>query len=494
VLGTQLYGRTGGMLAMLLLLVTPLDFAWSTMLASDIILSALLALFMVFVVGALRSSGRAARIRWTLAGVVFWLAFHAKLSAMTVLPAVAIVLWLNRRALGREALALPVTAGLLLLATGAWGLAFSGDPLVPLHQELAAQGLSGPKAYAEHAASAETFRIYPRLLALPNNLGNLVFGLLPQLTLVLLLVAPVLGLRTSPLAVLWFVCLFLGLELNVQHADGGWVAGFRNVRHAHVLVFPLILTFTGLLLTLRRRLPRTAAALAVIAVAVGAWQSVSTASKTQASFADRRQATAFLATLPGGDVYGDLQLQLNFFLADLPDPRWWVKSVHLFDRAKQKAELDAVTDAYVVTGGGREPYYGCYDCFPLAAQLTPGHWQLLLELPGPATPTRWRREPLRVWRTTRNTTNPSAAQPAIEASLSGVPRDTGSAQLMGAVLTRGGTVVAVRSDDGSSIVEITIPRARYQELAAALTQLGRWSAPDFPRDGDPLRILVRVAD
>src|SRR5436190_18957677 len=63
----------------------------------------------------------------------------------------------------------------------------------------------------------------------------------------------------------------------------------------------------------------------------------------------------------------------------------------------RRMELAVVRTGYLVTGGGREPYYGCIDCIPRAGEVSPAHWQLLKEFPGPATPTPWRFEPIRVW-------------------------------------------------------------------------------------------------
>ena len=51
----------------------------------------------------------------------------------------------------------------------------------------------------------------------------------------------------------------------------------------------------------------------------------------------------------------------------------------------------------LVTGGSREPYYGCPHCIPRASELQPGRWQLVRELPGPAVFGTWRPEPVRIW-------------------------------------------------------------------------------------------------
>ena len=60
--------------------------------------------------------------------------------------------------------------------------------------------------------------------------------------------------------------------------------------------------------------------------------------------------------------------------------------------------LEQVTEGYLVTGGGREPWYGCIDCIPLEAEIPPGRWKLLQEFPEEGRPiTLWRPEPLKIW-------------------------------------------------------------------------------------------------
>jgi hypothetical protein len=183
----------------------------------------------------------------------------------------------------------------------------------------------------------------------------------------------------------------------VQRVDGAWVSGFRNIRHGHVFVYPLVLLLAGYLTSLRARRPRTFGALLGVLLAVGVWQSVSTAGVTAAAFADRRQVCRYLATRPPAPVYADFQIGTWCPLAGVEEPVWTFPPLHSFDQKLRAAEIRGVTTGYLVTGGGREPYYGCIDCIPRADEVAPGHWHLLREFPGPATPTYWRFEPARVW-------------------------------------------------------------------------------------------------
>jgi hypothetical protein len=239
--GKHLWGRVVGVIAALLLIAHPLDFAWSTIIASDILVSFVSALAILFVLRALVS------------------------------------------------------------------YVFAGDPIAPYHAELFFQGLTGPRA-VDHRMSAPVSWLYVTWLFKWNSLGNL----------------------------------------------------------AVVLVFSL-------------------------------WQCVSMASKTRAAFNDRLQACQLLATLPPKARSSDFQIPTRCAIVGIKEPEWTFPPLHSFDGAQRKTQLAAVTSGYLVTGGGREPYYGCWDCIPKADEITAGQWRLLAEFPGPTNPTPWRFEPTRVW-------------------------------------------------------------------------------------------------
>jgi hypothetical protein len=130
--GKVLWGRPGGVIAALLLLVAPLDFAWSTMITSDIVFSVFSALTFLFVLRALEQDDQAWRRRqWVLAGVNLWLAYHAKVSAVLLGPPLLIILWRHRRRLDRDVLWFVASAGLLLGGSCLVSYVFTGDPLAP---------------------------------------------------------------------------------------------------------------------------------------------------------------------------------------------------------------------------------------------------------------------------------------------------------------------------------------------------------------------------
>jgi len=85
--GKALFGRAGAVIATVLLIVHPLDFAWSTMMANDFMVSLFSALCLLAVVRALESDDLGWRRRlWGGAASCLWLSYHAKVAAVFLLP------------------------------------------------------------------------------------------------------------------------------------------------------------------------------------------------------------------------------------------------------------------------------------------------------------------------------------------------------------------------------------------------------------------------
>jgi hypothetical protein len=398
VFGKALWGRSAGVIAALLLIATPLDFAWSTMMNLDAFCSFFSAAAVFFQLRALALDDPAARRRaWICSAACLWLAFHAKVSALLVVPALIVVGLARRDRLDRAAWAFVRTATLLFGASVLVSYVFTGDPLAPYHVEITTQGLTGPVAIQYHRLDAATFWAYPNLLFRPERSYHvLLFGLVPHTLVLLALLAPVLRLRTSWPVFWWLVFVFLGMQLNVQRVDGVWVAGFRNIRHAHVFLYPLILLLTGFVRTLRARWRWAADLLLAVVLIVGARQSIWTANLTHVSFADCRAVCEFLPSLPPKTVVSDFQIETSCGLGAARELQYR-KDLHSYDGNVRRAQIAALPDVYLVTGGGREPWYGCIDCIPLAKELDPAQWRLVKEFPGPSGATAWRPEPARIW-------------------------------------------------------------------------------------------------
>ena len=396
-LGKTLWGRPGGIIAALLLATYPLDFAWSTMMANDIMLSFYAAATMLLVLQALaQDDPRWRRWLWALAGVALWFAYHAKISAVLLIPVVAVTCLADRQRLDRSVLWFVATVVPLFAFTSLFLYVLTGDPLFHYHAELQFQGLSGPLAKAR-AISPDVFWTYPRLLFFPDSLGDRLHSIYPHALLVLAVVGLVLGFRTSGIVLWWLLIVAVGMQLTLVRADGVWISGFRNVRHLHVVVYPLVLALAGYLVGLRARFRRAGEAMLVALLAYSAWQCVATARKTQIAFADRRTVCGYLDTLPQKSPrYADQGIVTWCTVLDPTNGPARVTDLPA-DLSSRKARLATITSGYLVTGGAREPYYGCPACITRAFELPVDRWRVVHTFPDPVPPVAWREETMRVW-------------------------------------------------------------------------------------------------
>jgi 4-amino-4-deoxy-L-arabinose transferase-like glycosyltransferase len=399
-IGHQLYGRAGAMIAALLLAVHPFDVVWAGLFSSDYFCSVALAVTMWCVLRATSHPDVAVRRRaWIGAVLALVAAYHAKVSAAVLLVPIAAILFMRRRDLGRElwtAVAWGAVLGGLVLFVY-WAL--TGNPLAPLELEVRYQGLIGEPAKFR-LATWNTLEIYPRQLLQTGPSGDYVYGFYPHLFVVFVLFGWLLRLRTAPETLWWTIVLFLVLEFNFQRANGDWVAGFRNIRHLHGIVYPMMLALAGYFVSMRKRWPTVATALVAVLVLVTLAQAITLGGRVSPVFADRRTMAKHLLALAPGVVWGDVAMHMRWELENFPPNDRWRYAELTDNEAARKPQLEAIADGYLITGMGQEPFYGCPSCIIRAVEVPPDRFELLLELPGPedGTGPHWRPERARLWK------------------------------------------------------------------------------------------------
>ena len=324
-LGKSLYGRSGALIAALLLIAQPLDFAWSTMWSNDIFVSFFSALSIFFLLRALRQEVDAWKSRlWILTGMSLWLAYQAKVSAAAVLPAVAVICWMHRRRLDTTFVDFVVTVGVLFGGTSIMYYLVTNDPIRPYHVESVWQRMSADAFWTYPGA----FWTFPNVFFWRDHtslLGDFLHAWYPHLLVVLALASPWLRIRSSREVFWWLLFVFAALQFNVKWVDGAWCTAFRNIRHAHVLVYPTILLLAGYLVGLRRQHRMWCDGVVAALLVFGLWQGIAVASKTKVAFADRREACRFLATLPPKPIYADVPLHVSCEVLDaVYTDRWGV--------------------------------------------------------------------------------------------------------------------------------------------------------------------------
>jgi hypothetical protein len=398
--GKALYGRPGAIVACLLFIACPLDFAWATMLTPDLQASMFSALALLCVLRAAEQVlpfPRRRLLAW--AAFTSWLAFHCKVSSAAMAVPILYAFWRHRRVLTADLWAFFLPASVLFAGTFAVSFAFTGDVFAPYSSEISAQGLSGPVAVKFHKLTAPVFWSYLRWLFYRNQYGDFFYSVYPHLLVLFALVGPFLRLRPrAPEVWLWMVVIFLAMQFNIQWTEGTWVAGFRNVRHTHIFIYPMILLVTGYVMAMGARWRRPARVLVAVLVLFGLWEGTSLATKTVVSFEDRRRACHFLATLPKLPVYSDFQIRTWCAILPGEDVRQPFTELPSFVAAERRAALERAIGGYLVTGGGREPWYGCIDCIPREAEVPKDKWKVLKEFPEEGRPIAvWRPEPLKIW-------------------------------------------------------------------------------------------------
>jgi hypothetical protein len=399
-LGLALYGRAGAVVASLLVAVTPIDFTWSTMMTPDIMLSVMHAFTMLFVVRAVQLREPIRRRRaWFFAAVCLWLSYHTKIPGILVAPVIAIVMLAYRRQLDRQVLTFFVTAAVLFGSTLLIAYVFWGDPLIAYNNELKFQGLTGPLATARRV-HPDVFWYYPRLLFMDDHLGDLLYSVHPHLLILLAVLAPFLGIRSSWVVFWWLLFVFLGMQGNFQRADGVWISGFRNIRHIHCLLYPTVLLLTGYLVSLWLRRPRLGAVVVAVLFLFSLRESINTAWAPRTAFAARRRICNFIdETVPKGTrIHSEQGLQM---WCSILDPKNGPPRLTVLHPAAdgRRSQLQGLQNAYVVTGGVNDPIYGCPPCLPRAAELPAGRFRLVKEFPPPEPATPWYFEPFRLWET-----------------------------------------------------------------------------------------------
>lgn len=396
------WDRAAARCAMALLAVLPLEVLCATVFAPDV----MLATWMFGSYWCLRRALRTDRSvrRWLFAlgaGLTFFVGFISKPWVAFVIPLLAWeALWRGRRRLGVLAVA-AVAAIAPAAALCAWQAARFGDPL---HQLTMTRRMAAFEPY-----SSKILLDYPHMLLWPTEYGSFFAGWYPHLLIVLAILCA----RSAYTAGKWLLyslIVLLGLAAMPSHwGNGQWQTLSPHIfRYLTLLSIPLCLALTAYLRVLWTRWPRVGRALMTALLALSLWQSVELTAPTRDAFAETRQASVLLASYPDDTLYLDRDLGLrvvDFVLVD----RGFERAIRLAAETPeaQAAELGAIQEGLIVTGGARLPWYGCLRCVAhVDGWQVPAHWTLLKQLDAPLT--AYRREPLRLWRASVATLNATA--------------------------------------------------------------------------------------
>lgn len=397
-LARQEWDFAGGLLAMALLAVYPLDVLSSTLFVIDIPLATYCFTAFWLYRDALARTGRAALARALGAAVFLFLGYSAKQWAVLVGLLFAVEALRAGRSAWRQSVACAGGFLVLVACYYGWQWIHYGDPLWDVHVV---------RKVALFSPLDRTLLLdYPGMLFLPTEYGTFFAGFYPH---ALVALAALLTVR-EPAAAKWLVyttILLAALAAAPSHRENGrWVVLVPHIfRYLCLLSIPLVLALTAYASALIRwRRPVGIALLAVFMV-TSVRQAVALTAPTRDAFGEMRQTSAMLRQFPDERVASDYDFVTRFVAFD-GGWRWsraiWVRSESPEARA---LEFRGLADTLVVTGGARLPWYGCARCTAnLGGLEPPATWQLLVSIEGRPL-TSYRQEPLRIWRAPRSATS-----------------------------------------------------------------------------------------
>ncbi len=400
-IGRQEWGREGGLLAMALLAVFPLEVVSSTLFVIDIPLATYCFAAFWLYRESLRRSGRAAVVRAVAAAALLFLGYSAKQWAVLVGILFAAEGLRDVRGTWRQSVACAGGfLGLVALYFG-WQWIHYGDPIWDIHV-IRKMAIFLP-------LDRDILLDYPAMLFLPNQYGTFFAGFFPHLLLVL---AVLLTARTPPAGkwLAYTALLLLGLAAAPSHRENDhWVVLVPHIfRYLCLLSIPLALALAAYVRELVRWRPAVGIACLAGIMLVSVWQGIALSAPTRDAFGEMRRASAMLRQLSSERVASDYDFVTRFVAFD-GGWRWdrgiWVRSETPEARAKELASLG---NTIVVTGGARLPWYGCSRCTNnLGAIEPPPGWQLIATMPERPL-TSYRQETMRIWRAPAPTTGGAA--------------------------------------------------------------------------------------
>jgi 4-amino-4-deoxy-L-arabinose transferase-like glycosyltransferase len=391
-LARQEWDRGTALIAMTLMAVLPLEVTTATLFVIDVPLStycyAALWLFRL----ALETDADSPIRRDASAVLAGLLLFAGYIAKQWALLAGVIFAWEYFRQPHRGHRAAVLCAATLAVAIAAyvgWQWRRFDDPLHDFHAVRRV-------AYFE-PLKWRVVTDYSRMLILPSQYRTWFAGWYPH---ALLALAVLFAHRVSAAGkwLLFFLIELAALSAMPSHRENGqWVQLVPHIfRYLCFLSIPLTLALTAYV----RELLRVTGRFGVVVVGVGlvifVRQAVELSRPTRDAFGEQRRVGAYLlATFPRARFasdYGFYGRMANFggrpirfiqIRGETPDVR--------------SREFMGLTDAIVITGGARLPWYGCVHCAAnIFGTKPPPSWQVAAILPAPVTP--YRIEPLVVWR------------------------------------------------------------------------------------------------
>ena len=396
----ELFGADTAFIAAALMAVNPFEVLNATLISTDVNLSLYMLLSVYFFIRGQQIYGA-----WPffLSGLFVMFAFVNKPFGLFVLPMLGIF-YLRQEGfriapvLKYRSFMVSLAAVFLVLFGFFWK--WTGDPLMILNIYK-----DGREPFNPFRMDLNLLMIYPKLLFFKHEFGERLNGyhFVAVLLAVLLIrkrnfkdVFPVLAWFLAALALLNF--------MPHKIIDGVPYSAQRIFRYFVFVVPPSVIFLSYFWGRLKSKNSLVFAIGFSVYMALSLyWCSLSTL-ESRVAFGETREAIKVLREFRDVHIYSD-----GFFISKiqrLENGRNFNKTklhpwVYVETPEAWKQKFLTVQEGYVVTGGPRMPYHGCYPCLPnLGDFVIPENWILVREF-SPKLYPPWKVETLRIWRVDR---------------------------------------------------------------------------------------------
>lgn len=395
-ISTRVFGENAGLIAALLMAVNPFEVLNATLISTDVNLSLYMLLSVFFFMRGQDSYGK-----WFffLSALFVLLAFVNKPFGLFILPVLFLFIlnkegWRIKKLVSYFSFVISLSILFSILLLVCWLLA--GDPLIYIN-------IYGPGKEPFNAFKMDLAQlaIYPNQMFFKNEFGERLHGFHFYTVLVSLFFIRKHNVKIVLPVLAWFIILFSMINFVPHKVQDftPYTAG-RIFRYFVFVVPPSIIFISYFWSKLKDRRPVIFLFLFLPYLALSIYGCHDSTKVARTAFGETRTAIKYLLGLGDVDIYTDWyvisKIERLEFGGRYNTPR--LHSWHSTETPEGwKKKFISVNEGYVLTGGPRLPYYGCYPCIPnLADFVVPDNWTLIMEFDREVY-RPWKVEPFRVW-------------------------------------------------------------------------------------------------
>ncbi|MBS3052281.1 MAG: glycosyltransferase family 39 protein [Candidatus Aenigmarchaeota archaeon] len=391
----ELFDFKTGIIASVLMAVNPFEVLNATLMSTDVNLSLYMLSSVYFFITAQK---KYSKTRLLISALFVFLAFVNKPFGLYILP-VTLLFYFRGEGLSLKNTVkyMPFLLTLLVLFLSlfiaCWVLV--KDPFAYIN-------IFNDDKEPPHISRIDKYQlsIYPKQMFFRNEFGEMLHGYHFYLLLLCFLLIKKEDWKKIYPVLLWFLIIFFFVEF-FPHKIKNFVPYTiqRIFRYFVIVVPPSIIFISYFWKKLMEKNKKFFYLTFILYITISVYWSYDSTRITRIAFGEVREAIKYLKTLGDVNIYSDW-----YFISKIdrfevkgdynPVLHWWIDAE---TPEAWKEKFLSVEEGFVVTGGPRLPYYGCYRCIPNLGKFTPPeNWKLVKEFSNDLYPP-WKTEPLRIW-------------------------------------------------------------------------------------------------